>query len=179
MAVKPAWLWNRKGTESGLIKLRVRGVYWARQQRSVVFILYIYMFFVCFYLYLMSNIACRFVFISYICWADEHDVLCLDSEFVFEKSYLLTNHVCISFVEQASKLLSHLWDCNQKIDASQTFEGTPKERFCICLDYSTYISKNATKDCWRTLNLLTEHCQRGWVHECSNSISMQQFKFMF
>ena len=83
MAVKPAWLWNRKGTESGLIKLRVRGVYWARQQRSVVFILYIYMFFVCFYLYLMSNIACRFVFISYICWADEHDVLCLDSEFVF------------------------------------------------------------------------------------------------
>ena len=129
------------------------------------------MFFVCFYLYLMSNIACRFVFISYICWADEHDVLCLDSEFVFEKSYLLTNHVCISFsfVEQASKLLSHLWDCNQKIDASQTFEGTPKERFCICLDYSTYISKNATKDCWHTLNLVTEHCQSKGVEFMSVS----------
>ena len=65
--------------------------------------------------------------------------------------HLLTNHVCISisFVEQASTLLSHLWDCNQKIDASQTFEGAPKVRFSVCFDFSIYyISKSVTKDCW-------------------------------
>ena len=103
---------------------------------------------ICIYiLYLLSKRARCFVLWFWICiWK----IIFVGQPcmYVFH-FHLLTNHVCISisFVEQASTLLSHLWDCNQKIDASQTWRHAQGKILCLFW-FLTYISKSVTKDYW-------------------------------